>query len=224
MRHPAKGTMWLATLVGMTLLVSGCTSGKLPEVSDDGLLRTVRTSNGAIYEAPDLDLHEYGKIVVEECTVRFREDWQREQNRDRTPARQITTADMQMIAESLGGSCHRIFDAALAQVDLGTGDVPGQGRILEVRPEIVDLDIAPPDLQSPGMDRTYTTNPGQMTLHLELVDAASGAVVGRVVDRRRARDTATLLEMSAARNQIEMEFILEQWATMVREHLEASVD
>jgi len=216
--------MLLVGLAYLALVGSGCTSANLPDVSDDGLVRVERTSNGAIYEATDLDLREYGQVVVDACTVRFRDDWQRDQNRNRDPARRVTTDDMQRIARELAATCHGIFGAELADVTLGGGDAADDAGILTVRPAIVDLDIAAPDLQTPGRELTYVTSAGQMTLRLELVDTASGRVVGRVIDIRQAMHTTNPRRATAVSNRREAELILQQWATQVREYLETSVE
>ena len=224
MRHSPIRTAYVPVLALMTLLGTGCASTRFPEVSQDDLVRVERTSNGAIYEAPDLDLREYAQIVVDPCTVRFRDNWERDQNRNREPARRVTTDDMQRIARELGGVCQSIFAAELAEVTPGGGDADEGAGILTVRPAIVDLDIAAPDLQTPGRERTYVTSAGRMTLRLELVDTASGAVVGRVIDRRQAIHTTTLRRATVVSNRNEAELILSQWAAMVRDYLETSVE
>jgi len=224
MRHPEIRAALLPGLVLIALLGSGCASTDFPEVSDDGLERVQRTSNGAIYEAPDLDLREYGQIIVDPCTVRFRENWERDQNRDRDPSRRVTTDDMRRIARELADMCQSIFAAELAEVAPGGGDATEDAGILTVQPAIVDLDVAAPDLQTPGRERTYVTSAGRMTLRLELVDAASGAVVGRVIDRRQAIHTTTLRRATTVSNRNEARLIVSQWAAMVRDYLETSVE
>ena len=224
MGHTALRAAGLCGLVSMALLGSGCASTSYPEVSDDGLVRAERTPNGAIYEATDLDVHDYGQVVVDACTVSFRDDWQRDQNRNREPSRRVTTDDMQRIARELGELCRETFAAELAEVTPGGGDASGNSGILTVRPAIVDLDIAAPDLQTPGMERTYVTSAGQMTLDLELVDTSSRRVVGRVIDRRQAMHTPSPRRATVVSNRNEAKLILGQWAAMVREYLETSAE
>ncbi len=224
MAHPTIPAVSVPGLVLVALLAAGCTSTSFPEVSDDGLVMVERTPNGAIYQAPDLDLRDYGRVVVDVCTVGFRDDWQRDQNRSRDPSRRVTTDDMERISRELADMCHEIFAAELADVTLGGRGAADSAGILTVRPAIVDLDIAAPDLQTPGRDRTYVTSAGQMTLRLELVDTVSGRVVGRVIDRRQAMHTTDPRRATAVSNRNEAELILGQWATRVREYLETSVD
>lgn len=224
MRHPRTRAACLCGLLSMALLGSGCASTSFPEVDEDGLVRVERTANGAIYEAPELDLRDYGRVVVDACTVRFRDDWQRDQNRNRDPSRRVTTDDMQRISRELAEMCREVFAAELAEVTPGGGDVAERSGTLSLQPAIVDLDIAAPDLQTPGRELTYVTSAGQMTLRLQLVDTESGAVVGRIIDRRQAMHTTDPRRATVVSNRSEAELILGQWAARMRDYLETSVD
>ena len=46
-------------------------------------------------------------------------------------------------------------------------------KVLILRPSIINLDIAAPDIMSAGMSRTYTTSAGQMTLLLDIIDGTT---------------------------------------------------
>jgi hypothetical protein len=120
--------------------------------------------------------------------------------------------------------CQATFAAELSGITPGGGEAPDDAGTVTVRPAIVDLDIAAPDLQTPGMERTYVTSAGQMTLDLELVDTSSGRVVGRVIDRRQAMHTTSPRRATVVSNRNEAELILGQWAAMVREYLETSAE
>ena len=208
----------------VALLAIGCASGRFPETSDDGLVKVARTPHGAIYEAPGSEIRAFSELVVEPCTVRFRDNWQRDQNRHRGPTQRVTDEDMNQIAQALAASCRDIFTAELAKVDTGRDEAQGEAGTLTIRPAIVDLDIAAPDVQSPGRQTQYTSTAGSMTLRLELVDSASGAILGRVIDHRRADSTLTLRQTGGASNMAEADRILRRWAELVRELLEAGAD
>jgi hypothetical protein len=211
-------------LVLQALLVIGCASGRLPEAGDEGLVKITQTRFDAVYEAPDFDLDAFGKIVVDECTVRFRDNWQRDQNRERGPAEQVTTEDMQRIERRLAASCSDIFAAALEKTAVVEGGASGAPRILTVRPAIVDLDIAAPDVPSSGRQTDFTVNAVRMNLRLELVDSATEAIVGRMTDNRRAEQTMVPRQTSSVGNMADADRILRQWAGLVREQLDAAAD
>ncbi len=61
--------------------------------------------------------------------------------------------------------------------------------VLRLSPGIANLYINAPDTMSAGMSRTYTTEAGEATLVLEVRDSTTGALLGRVVDRRETRQS-----------------------------------
>jgi hypothetical protein len=92
--------------------------------------------------------------------------------------------------------------------------------VLVLRPAIINLDIAAPDVMAAGRQRSYTTEAGQMTLVLEGVDGTTGEILVRVVDRRRAMDTGRLQWTNSVTNQAEARRMLNRWASQIREGLD----
>jgi len=224
MKKLGTAVVQISLLVLQSLLVIGCVSGRFPEVSDDGLVKIAQTRFDVVYEASDFDLNAFRELVVDECAVRFRDNWQRDQNRERGPAGLVTAEHMQQIEQQLAASCREIFEKGLEDVTVSEREASGVPGILSVRPAIIDLDIAAPDVPSAGRQTNYTANPVRMTLRLELFDSATGAIVGRVIDHRRAEETMVPRQTSSVGNLADAERILRQWASLVREQLEAPAD
>ena len=59
--------------------------------------------------------------------------------------------------------------------------------VLLVFPNIVNLDITSPDLNSPNMSRSYSASAGSMTLYLELIDAETSEVRASLRQQGRPR-------------------------------------
>ena len=85
---------------------------------------------------------------------------------------------------------------------------------------IINLDISAPDTRSAGMQRTYTTEAGEMTLLLELFDGTTGEILVRVVDRQRSRESSRLQWTSSVTNQADARRILSRWASQFRKGLD----
>jgi hypothetical protein len=130
---------------------------------------------------------------------------------------------MQRISETLESTCRGVFAAELEWREPGDSGGRDRAKRLAVHPAIVDLDIAAPDIQAPGRQTDFTTTPARMTLRLEVVDPASGAVARRIVDHRRSEAT-TARQSSIVGNLAEVERILRQWAVLVREFLREPAD
>ncbi len=192
-------------------------SDKYPDITADGLSRVGSKNLDAAYRLPEADLSSYDKIMIAECEVSFRKNWQRDQNRDRRLSDQVRADDMERIRSDMAKRFNEIFTKELQEKgDFEVVDTAGEGVLL-LRPEIVDLDIFAPDVQAPNSNRYFTTSAGRMTLKMDLLDASTEALVGRVIDRKRAREDTTLRRANSVTNRVEMDRIMRRWARILRD-------
>jgi len=208
------------TFVLPVLLATGCASGRFPDMTDDGLAKIARTPLDAVYKKPGFNPREFDALVVEECNVQFRDNWLRDQNRERGPSQLVTVEDMQRISLRLADACHDAFAARLDGLAAAKEESPGHTRILTVRPAVVNLDVLAPDIQASGRQTPFTTNAVRMDLRLELVDSETGEPVGRIVDHQRADEIGRARPASSVGNMADAERILRYWAAEVRALLE----
>lgn len=191
---------------------------KYPDVTADGLPRVERDNLDAVYWLPEADLSGYRKILIADCDVSFRKNWQRDQNRDRRLIDQVRTEDMERIRADMAARFRDIFVKELQENgDFEIVDSAGED-VLMLKPEIVDLDIFAPDVQAPNRNRYFTTSAGRMTLKMDFVDAQSGMLIGRVIDRRRAREDTARIANSVT-NRVEMDRIMRRWARILRDSI-----
>jgi hypothetical protein len=224
MRSCHIATVCVLSFVFHGVLSAGFAFDTELEAGEEGLVRIERTPFDAVSLAPDFNLAAFQEVGVDECTVGFRENWLRDQNRMRAPSQLVTKDDMQRIAEQLAASCHEIFAARLEGIVPGEDGSSGGTRTLTVRPAVVDLDVLAPDVQVSGRQTQLTTNTVRMSLQLELVDTSSGKTVGRIVDHRRSEETGHARPTSSVGNMADADRILRQWAALVREQLETSAN
>jgi hypothetical protein len=139
-----------------------------------------------------------------------------------SPSIRVTQKDVDRITDSLAEECEKMFREALAQDPAYTVvEQFSEGeQVLVLRPGIANLDVSGPDVRSSGMNRTYTTSAGQMTLVLELVDATTGDVLARVVDSQQDFDTARMQWTNSVTNRAAADRILRMWAKRLREGLD----
>lgn len=204
------------------ILISACTT-PAPATSYDGLTLVPDTAFGEVYRRPGVDLASYGSLGLETCSVAFRKNWLRNQNNSRMDlSSRITQKDVDRIKDALSASCDTHFRAALEQAppyQLMDSFDSGEA-VLVLRPAIINLDISAPDISTPGMTRTYTTDAGEMTLLLEGLDGTTGEILFRVVDRRRAVDTARMQWTNSVTNQANANRTLKRWAGQLRKGLD----
>lgn len=155
-----------------------------PETTFDGLQRIEGARVGVAYIDPNADFSEFRRVAILDPFVAFRSNWQRDANRSRS--RNINANDMERMKADMQTIFRNVFterlEAAGFQI-VNTADYD----VLVLRPAIIDLDIAAPDVPRPGRSRTYTATGGAATLYLQLIDSVSGDIIGRAVDRTVAR-------------------------------------
>jgi hypothetical protein len=159
-------------------------------------------------------------VALADATVAFQKSWIEEQNRPRKIYK-ADADDMQRIRGLVAQEFRTVFTRELAErgkyeiVDKPADDV------LLLRPSIIDLVVAAPDVGAPGMVVNYVTSTGEMTLLLELYDSVTNALIGRVIDRQHGSDVEGFLITDRITNQAEADRILTIWASTLREALDA---
>lgn len=194
-----------------------------PTETHDGLVLVPNTRFAQVFMRPGADLSSFTAFGLTPCQVAFRKNWQRDQNQSTINLNsRVTQEDVTRIKDRLSAECDNTFRAALEQAPPYTlvEQFSNGEHVLVLRPSIINLDIAAPDVMAPGRQRAYTTEAGQMTLVLEGVDGTTGEVLVRVVDRRRALDTGRLQWTNSVTNQADARRILNRWASQFREGLD----
>lgn len=221
MRRLLTYVLFASAALGASVL-SSCATTQSTE-SHDGLVLIPGTRFAQVYMRPDADLSSFTAFGLTPCQVAFRKNWQRDQNQSTINLNsRVTQEDVTRIKDRLGAECDNTFRTALEQAppyklvdQFNTGE-----HVLVLRPTIINLDIAAPDVMAAGRQRTYTTEAGEMTLVLEGVDGTTGETLVRVVDRRRSMDTGRLQWTNSVTNQAEARRILNRWASQFREGLD----
>ena len=213
-----KNVMIGACVAGLISLTGCATSAPPPATTPDGLELVRSDKHSAVYMKPDAQLDSYAKFGVVPCQVAFRKNWQRDYNSaHRSASQQVKQRDIDRIKTDLGAECTTFFANALS--DEPAYDVVEdwqQGEdVLLVFPNIVNLDITSPDLNSPSMSRSYSASAGSMTLYLELIDAETSEVLVRAYDSKADPETFVNYANRITNRQA-ADRILSGWATRLR--------
>lgn len=188
-----------------------------PEISTDGMQLVDKDSRGEIYADPGVDWSVYSKIVLDDATVAFRKNWQRDQNRNR--AARVSTSDMEKIKSNLATLFDEVFVKELQ--DNGGFEIVEQAGpdVLHITPHIVDLDVYAPDTMSTMNSRSYTDSSGRMTLKLELRDSETGDLIATASDRRESPYRGYAQWTTSVSNKADARRMLQKWAVGLRERL-----
>jgi hypothetical protein len=211
----------LTALLLTTPLVSWGEEDVPPEVSLDGLELVEKNRHKEVYRAPGVAWAEYDSVMIDEATVAFRRNWQRDQNRYQH--NKIRTADMERIRNGMAELFDDVFTSELSeQGDYTLAEEAGES-VLRIRPHIVDLDVYAPDARNAsGMQRSYVETAGRMTLKLELYDSQTGDLLAVASEHKEAPRRGYVQWANQVSNRQEFRLMLQGWARDLREGLESA--
>lgn len=215
-----------SAVIASVLTLGACSTLQPGTTTEDGLVAQDSPVFDELYLRPGANLSQYSSYGLENCEVTFRKDWQRDQNQNRPDiSNRVTQKNIDEITESISKSCNTYLERALQEEPMLTLAQPGEAAsgVLTVRPSVIDLDINAPDTDGPGIVRSFTTSFGEMTLVLELADAATGEVLARAVDKRRGPERGYLQRTNSVTNQFETNRILRNWSKQVRASLDGGI-
>lgn len=151
------------------------------EVTDDGLVRVPSSRRVGVYRAPDVDFTQYRRIAIEPIPVSFRKDWDK-----RNPG--ATVAHRERMQQDFARLFREeIIEELVERGGYALAQEPGPD-VLRIDAAVEDLDYVAPDAGTTPGQKTYVRSVGSMKLVVELRDAASGALIGRIIDYEKGRE------------------------------------
>lgn len=180
--------------------------------SSDGLVAVRARNLDDMQLRPGVALEGYRSILVDPATVELQRDWLKRQNATRDVARWLKPDDALAItddaADALGAAVTQAFVAR--GYALATAPVPG---VLRLTPRAVELFVNAPYLTTPGTLAAIVYNDaGTATLELDVRDAATGELLGRVADRSTATAVGRFDRATGVSNRFWFDAMFSQWA------------
>lgn len=200
---------WLA--IAALLATSGSVLAADAPESWDGLVEVKAKRMDAAYLMPGADFRPYTKLMIDPSEAAFKKDWMRSINTQRSLSDRVTEQDAQKILAAARTNFDDIFAEAFKQAGYEIVATPGPD-VLRVSTAVIDLYLNAPDTMSAGRSYSFTMEAGEATLVIEVRDSMTGALMGRVLDRRETRNTGRLQMTTSVSNQAEFRSLFKQWA------------
>jgi hypothetical protein len=192
-----------------------------PEVSPEGLQLQKNTGTRLVYVKPGATFSQYDRVAILDCYVEFEKDWQKDYNSSVMGLEgRVSDKDVERMKAELAAEFRKVFTEELQ--DKGGYQVVTTAApdVLVLRPALLNVEVSAPDLMTPGVNATVVRSAGQMTLYLELWDAATNTLLARVMDAEADRESFAQLS-SKVTNKAAADRILRSWAEELRKHLDA---
>jgi hypothetical protein len=200
-------------LLALTLVLGGCViAPSAGPTTPDGLQKRPDSRVDSVYAAPGTSLARYRRVMLDELDVAFKADWQA-----RSPGVSAgEIGDIRMLAASLFRAA---FSSELEKGGYTIVSSPAPD-VLRVKAAVVDVDFAPASAAAAGVAGAYVVSTADISLVAELRDSQSGAVIARVIDRKRGRDVGNLQMASEAGASKDAVQAFATWAGLLREALD----
>lgn len=199
--------------VTLTMLLGTAIADEAP-TSWDGLVEVKAKKMDAVFLLPGADFRGYTKVMIDPTEVAFRKDWLKQMNQQSSGAsRRITQEDAAKIMEAARSNFDDIFQEAFQKSGYAVVTTPGPD-VLRVATGVLNLYINAPDTMSSSVAYSYTANAGEATLVIEARDSTTGALLGRVLDRRETRDTGRAQIANRVTNTTDFRVLFKDWANI----------
>ena len=207
----------LAVIFALATISPALAKKNLPAVNDEGMELVKDSDLAAVYADPGADLSIYNRIWLQDATVAFKKNWQRDQNRGNRL--KVRTEDMERIQEDVATLFREVFTEELLDGGYELAEEIGDDVLL-VKPAIVDLDVIAPDIQRAGRTYSYSESAGEMTLNLELFDSITGDKIAKATDRKRDYRRGYVEWRTSVSNRSDARRMMTSWATALRSALD----
>lgn len=162
--------------------IACCALAQAPvSAPDDGLVRVPSSRDAAVYRSPDVSFVQYKRLMFDPATVSFKAGWRRDHHK-------LTESQVERVRSRAATGFQEELKKEL--VDRGNYIVaPAPAPdVLRVKPLIVELDQTDPTAGTVSGVRSFSRTAVKMKLIVELYDAASGVLVGRIHDLELPRE------------------------------------
>jgi hypothetical protein len=219
-------------LVVLALMLSGTAiAAKIqnpPQTTKDGLNLVTSTKTRFVYMADDVDLTQYTKVSILDAYVAFEKTGSTTTTGTRFGLdNKVSDKSATRIKDELAAEFKKIFTEEMQKNNHEVVDTTGSD-VLILRPAIIKLVVTAPDLQKIKRSRSFTGDPGAMTLYLELYDSVSSAKLVEIIDARDLGHAGgNMMYSNKATNKFAADRVLRDWADKRAGHLgevQASAD
>lgn len=177
----------------------------------DGLVQVQSKRFALAFLAPGADFSPYHKIMIDPVQIAFRKNYVRDFNRTRRGvSSQIRDSDVERMVDQGSRSATPLFARAFSDGGYQVVTEPGPD-VLRVQGSVIDIFVNAPDIRSAGRRTVIASQAGYGTFVVEARDSMTGALLGRVLDRRFAGDDIGRTRTSVS-NRADFEALFRTWA------------
>lgn len=166
---------WFLAFVIIVLAMPLLAGAEPSQQSDASEILKYETKDGGMLTAAEIDWSVYTEVVLDTATVKFRENWAKDQKRVFNNV--LREADLETIRSDMSDMLHRVLSDKVSSTDGYTlSDENGRG-VLRFAPRIVKLDIYHPGKAQDFVGHVLVDAEGSMVITLDIIDSFTGKLL-----------------------------------------------
>ncbi|HEY2050507.1 MAG TPA: DUF3313 family protein [Caulobacteraceae bacterium] len=182
-----------------------------PPATWDGLVQVKSKKFALAYLAPGADFSSYHKVIIDPVEIAFKKNYVRDYNRShRALSSQIRDSDIERVVADGSKSATALFAKAFSDAGYQVVTEPGPD-VVRVHSGVIDIYANAPDIRSAGRRTVIAPEAGYATFVVEARDSMTGALLGRVLDKRYAGADIGRMRTSVS-NRADFETLFRTWA------------
>jgi hypothetical protein len=195
---------------------------QLPEKTPDGLVLQKQNTLEAVYIKPGASLKPYDKVMLAPTYVAFKQGYMENYNADVGPdlSAMLTKSDMKRMQDEIASEFTKVLTDVLQK-----GGYPvvteAASDVMLIKPALVNLDVAAPDLETEGSGASFVTDSGSVTLYADLLDSVSNAKFATVIDTKEAGE-GMAQRATRVSNKADLDALLRYWAGLLVKRLDSA--
>lgn len=219
------GRLAAAAMLGSLLALAGAHASaakeKPPEVDSNGLHLVHNSELRLVYQLPNSSLSGYDKVILVDAYVAFRKNWLEERRSESIDPLSISKKDMEELTQRVAKEFRDEMTKELEKKGYAVVDKTETGPdVLIVRPAIINLDIAAPDIGMASMHTYFVRSAGEMTLYAEIYDSVTSQMIVKVIDPEADDKWAgTGVRANQVTNKAAADEIIRKWADALATHM-----
>lgn len=165
---------YISLVLGLTMVLASTLTQAAQDVTEDGLVRVPSSRKISVYRAPEVPFHRYQRIVIAPIPVVFRKTWIRENH-------ELRPEEIDRMKEEFAAAFREVLVEELVErggYELAETVGPDT---LRVEPYVLNVNIVAPQAGAEARSHTYVRTGNSMKVAIELRDAASTVIVGRII-------------------------------------------
>jgi hypothetical protein len=165
---------YISLVLGLAMVLASTLTQAAQDVTEDGLVRVPSSRKISVYRAPEVPFHRYQRIVIAPIPVVFRKTWIRENH-------ELKPEEINRMKEEFAAAFREVLVEELVErggYELAETVGPDT---LRVEPYVLNVNIVAPQAGAEARSHTYVRTGNSMKVAIELRDAASTVIVGRII-------------------------------------------